>query len=274
VKDAFLTRQWNVSVAAPAVIGRSPPALKVPTPANAPLSVETSHIKKSLVICSTARSGSTWLDALVASTGVMGNPDEYLQPLAMRRISGIPETATLTERFARAVQLGMTENGIFGVKLLHWEMPKLIAVHDPVRAFPNPYFVHLTRRDVLGQAISNARALQTGAWQSFREEQAEPQYSAKMIDESIAHLTTGNAKWLAYFARNGIVPLSLVYEDVVKDPDKAVAAIAQHMQIDGEVRIGSVPAQKLTVQRDGRNEEWRRRFLADYAAVGSSATSE
>ncbi len=273
MQNAFVPRQWTVSLTAAKVADRSRSSL-VPTPAIGPVVIDMSHIRKSLVICSTARSGSSWLDTLVASTGVMGNPDEYFQPLAMERISGIPAAATVTERLARAVQIGTTNNGVFAVKILSWEMPKLMAQQDPVRTFPSPHFVHLTRRDILGQAISNARALQTGAWQSFRKEEVEPQYNASMIDQSIQNLTMGNARWHAYFARNGIEPLSLVYEDVVQDPDKAVTVIAQFMKMDVEVRIGSVPAQKLSIQRDARNEEWRRRFLADYAAADLPASTD
>jgi hypothetical protein len=75
-------------------------------------------------------------------------------------------------------------------------------------------------------------------------------------------LVAFEADWRAFFARTGITPLSLVYEDVVDDPDGTLRRVAAPMDV-------SLPPEpiahvsRLAVQRDETSQAIRARFEAD-----------
>ena len=82
---------------------------------------------------------------------------------------------------------------------------------------------------LLGQALSLVRARQTLQWRSSQDVAGEPTYDALAINNQLGAIAGQEARWRLYFARNGIVPLRLEYEDLVADPQRAVSAIAALM---------------------------------------------
>ena len=116
----------------------------------------------SYVVCSTQRSGSTYLCQLLASTGVAGNPQEYFEATAQtglpphpgffldglpRRAAGVrdddrpgdaPEYSDLTlvgdwgAHLGRTRRLGTTANGVFATKLMWNQLPEVEHYADTV----------------------------------------------------------------------------------------------------------------------------------------------
>jgi trehalose 2-sulfotransferase len=104
--------------------------------------------KRAYIVCSTQRSGSTYLCKLLASTGVAGNPLEYFEARAETGspphpgyfLAGLPRTGAgirdderptdapeysdlravdgWEEHLERTFRLGTTDNGVFGAKLM------------------------------------------------------------------------------------------------------------------------------------------------------------
>jgi LPS sulfotransferase NodH len=73
------------------------------------------------LLCCIERTGSSFLAQTLANTGVAGRPREYFNPAEqdkkfMRNILG---EANMVDGFAKILEAGTTENGVFGVKL-HW----------------------------------------------------------------------------------------------------------------------------------------------------------
>jgi LPS sulfotransferase NodH len=208
------------------------------------------------IICATPRSGSYFLCDLLRSTGVLGRPHEFFCGEAMRR-HGAPDYPDDPDRQIAAVRTyGCSANGIFGVKLL----PSHLAGRSLSRimtGLDGPVPVLLEREDLLGQAISQARAAQLH-WFISND---EPRFDAGLIRDHLDLLVRSNASWRIYFARRGIVPLRLIYEDVVASPQDAVVKIAAAMGLDAPPQ--SDPQRlSMTVQRDAISAEWRERFLA------------
>ena len=109
----------------------------------------------SYVVCSTQRSGSTYLCRLLASTGVAGTPQEYFEARAETGspphpgyfLAGLPRTGAgirddvrptdapeysdlravdgWEEHLARTFRMGTSENGVFGAKLMWNQLPDL-----------------------------------------------------------------------------------------------------------------------------------------------------
>lgn len=126
------------------------------------------------LICSTQRSGSTYLCELLASTGVAGNPQEYFEARAETGLpphpgyflAGLPRTGAgirddlrptdgpdysdlrtvdgWAAHLERTFRLGTTGNGVFGAKLM-WNQVPDIEVH----AAALPEFVGLTGSELL-----------------------------------------------------------------------------------------------------------------------------
>jgi LPS sulfotransferase NodH len=71
-----------------------------------------------------------------------------------------------------------------------------------------------------------------------------------------------SARWRLYFARNGIDPLRLEYEQILADPQGAANAVAAFMGVDPPPPIDPSSID-LTILRDEISAEWRRRFVAE-----------
>lgn len=209
------------------------------------------------VICSEHRTGSTLLCQWLDATGMLGHPAEYFarteDSIAIDR-----DPSKLAGVLAKAT----TPNGVYGIKLFSQQFDVTMKA-DWVRRLPEPYFVYLERRDLLGQAISLVRALQTQQYRSHEDPQASARYDGKAIHLHLRRLAEANARWRLYFARNGIAVLWLVYEDMILDPTPVVSAVATHIGIAAPSGIDPRSVE-VAIQRDGVSEAWRARFIADY----------
>jgi len=111
--------------------------------------------KRAYIVCSTQRSGSTFLCRLLASTGVAGNPQEYFEARAETGspphpgyfLAGLPRTGAgirddirptdapeysdlrsvdgWEEHLERTFRLGTSQDGVFGAKLMWNQLPDL-----------------------------------------------------------------------------------------------------------------------------------------------------
>lgn len=188
------------------------------------------------------------------TTGVLGYPTEYF------RHWDTPEMAS-AERCKIAATKGRTPNGVVAFKLFPEHFDRLQADICLTQWFPDPVWVLLERRDLLGQAISLARAMQDGKWSSTGTATGVAAYSREQIEASLRKIVVGNARWASFFARAGIEPLRFVYEDIDGDFDGVCLAIAARLGLDEPVSpttdVGIRP------QRDVLNDEWRARFVAE-----------
>jgi trehalose 2-sulfotransferase len=244
------------------------------------------------LVCATQRSGSTLLCEALKATQVAGNPLEffegrpdtgippapldYLQGIddayVLGLLAGAPPTpapsysdlrdVTWEQHLERSLRAGRTPNGVFGAKLM-WNQVADIAELSGRPADPLPllqdllaptHWVWVRRRDVLRQAVSLWRALQTQAWRNGSTAERVAVYSRA----AIAHLTTlladQDAAWGAFFAGNGLRPLELIYEEYARDISGAVAQVLKHLGVR-PIPVGSGEA-PIRRQSDSISEEW------------------
>jgi LPS sulfotransferase NodH len=212
------------------------------------------------VICSTRRTGTTYLSQLLRSTGVLGRPHEIFDAGARQIVGLEPHPTDPEAQLASILDFCLTPNGVYGFKVFPEQFDRTASTRWPTR-LPNLRYVYLRRRDLLGQAISQAKAWQTRRWTSLHAPTVEPTFNANLINERLTEIARFHARWDYYFARHGLNPLALWYEDIEADPDAAVAAIAGLMEVDPAPKPDPA-AVVLQVQRDEQTEQWRRRFLA------------
>jgi len=223
---------------------------------------QSGKMMRGYAICTAPRSGSNFLCQLLASTGMLGNPLEYFNGAGRRYFDdpGYPDDPN--EQVRRILSMGTTANGIYAVKVFAHQHDSISGKIRWTEHLPDLRYLFLTRRDLLGQAISWSRASQTGQYRHTQPMTSQPTYDADIIAAFLAKIVIEYARWEAYFARNDIAPLRLTYEDVAAAPSASVDAVANLLALADKPtvdrnRVGVV------VQRDGTTDEWRRRFILE-----------
>lgn len=214
-----------------------------------------------VLLCYTNRSGSNYLAEALHSGGRLNLADELLNAdevaADVRRHGHRSFAAFLASHLRwRAVA------GRIALKaaVLHLEVLGRAGVLDHCRATLR--YVLITRRDLLGQAISAEIAAQTGQWTSNMTVEAAPDrltFSRDRIAAYMAAFAADNAAWDAYFADNGITPARVIYEDLVADPARSIAAVRRALGIAGI----TFDATRVTLRRQAGalNARWRELFL-------------
>lgn len=208
--------------------------------------------RRSLLICTTQRSGSTLLGEAIYFAGGLGCPLEYfhggfrpgfeqrwgatgfrdyLDALYRRRTD--PSGVLAVKLFwrdivdiAREVDSALDE-ALSGAASAGLEPETYRRIFDLLSGlFPDPVFVRLTRQDQLRQAASFAIASMTRSWRRFadsnprRSEDAD--YAFAVMLRSLASVQRENARWTGFFAANGPPRCTLAYEDLQRDYEGTV----------------------------------------------------
>jgi LPS sulfotransferase NodH len=219
-----------------------------------------SPIDRGYAICTTPRSGSNFLCSILTSTGVLGRPREYFNGVSMaRRNEGYPQDPE--GQFGAILERGATPNGVYGVKVFPFQFDRAKETRWAQR-LPSLRFISLTRLDVLGQAVSYARATQTKVWSVHDAPQGEPAYDFQTINNTMIRLLQMRMRWSYFFGRHETPVLHLTYEHVVQHPREATAAVAAFMGL-GEPAKFDPTWVDIVRQSDALNDEWRARFLAE-----------
>jgi LPS sulfotransferase NodH len=227
------------------------------------------------LLCGTPRTGSTLLCSLLASTGVAGRPESYFREpdeaewAARFRVPIDSNGAFNYRQFVNgAVRAGSTANGIFGARVMWGTLSRVVEGsrrsprQSDLEVLREPFgpmlFVHLQRRDRVAQAVSWARAEQTGYWQQGDVASVDPHFDATHIEVLTRTIADHNAAWTAWFAQENVRPHVVTYEDLVANPRATVRGILEHLAV--EPPSGWEPASQHVPQADEVNQQWVRRY--------------
>lgn len=218
--------------------------------------------RRGYIICTEPRSGSSFLCQLLQSTDSLGYPREYIAHPAHWQRQGEPDyPRDLAGQIGMVLSRGATPNGVYAVKLFGW-MYDAVSGTDWQARLPGLHFIHLEREDLLGQAISDWRATQTGQFSSNRAPAGKAEYDRRAIARRIAVFAHHQARWRRWFARNDIRPLRLTYEGVAADPQAAVDRVATLIGVNEPVPV-DFSRVSLRRQSDEMSAQWRARFVAE-----------
>ena len=208
----------------------------------------------SYLICATPRSGSTLLCGLLESSGVAGHPASYFNREGLNgyaddwRIAR-PRDGQIDEAFVRAaLTAGKTSNGVFGGRIMAETLPELISGLAAAASRPavtdvdllsaqlgRLRFVHLRRRDVVAQAVSWAKSLQTHFWhpgEAVAPGGQDPHYDEELIGRLVATIERSEADWTVWFAAHSIVPCEVTYEELAADPPRTAQEVLDYLGLD------------------------------------------
>jgi LPS sulfotransferase NodH len=114
----------------------------------------------SYLIFFTARSGSSWLASRLRSTGLMGDPDEWLNPDFWELNRARFKARSVSEYILSLRSECCTSNGVFGCQLSGGQLKMWgPAVLDYLRPISRSFC--LFRRDIVAQAVSLYSAVTT-----------------------------------------------------------------------------------------------------------------
>jgi trehalose 2-sulfotransferase len=216
---------------------------------------------------------------LLESSRVAGRPASYFNRRGLHdyadnwRIAR-PRDGRIDEAYVRAaLAAGRTSNGVFGGRIMAETLPELIgdlaassgsAVTDVEllsAQFGRLRFVHLRRCDVVAQAVSWAKALQTHYWHPGEAVQPggqPPHYDEELIGRLVAAIDKFEADWTLWFAAHSIVPYQVCYEELAADPLRTAHEVLDYLGL----RVP--PGRQLVIghrqQADQVNADWAARF--------------
>lgn len=235
----------------------------------------------SLMLATTPRSGSTYCAIKLWQTGCLGAPLEYLNfrttGWLCRRLGfsvgedRFLESSDVLPYWKKIQALRTSRNGAFSLKMFPAIYREIAQRYPQLLArLGTTHVVYLYRDDLVGQAISYARAQQSGAWFADASESSGPSYDFALIEKCRSSILGQQLFWKNLFAKTSTRPFMLKYEDVLASPASAVQGLRD------ELGIPSVDCEPLDVpevrpQADEVSQAWRARFLEEERQQGSGA---
>ena len=263
-----------------------------------------SRAPESYLVLATQRSGSTLLVESLRATGIAGNPEEFFECLPttgmppqprewfagvdeesiLRLLDpldpGTPDTATPVAWRERIRGRGRTPNGVWGGKIMWNQTPLLVAraaglpdrsgnglraaIRDVICS--EPVYVHVYRPDVVSQAVSFWRAVQTQVWQgpADPDRDARAAYHGGAIAHIVKNLRCQENSWRAWFAEEGITPIDIAYPVLWRNLTAIVATVLEALGLDPKL----APPPVTERQADDRSDEWVDRYRQEAPLLG------
>lgn len=239
-----------------------------------PLPTRPVPATSSYFLCGVPRSGTWLLAGLLESTGVAGHPHEYFwrdTEAANRRAWGV---SSFSEYVSRVKEVGTSADGVFGAKVMWGSLPGLV---EELRAlsptagigdrelvelfFPRPRFVHVWRENVAAQAVSWAKAIQTGRWHHWDPPAADvrPRFDFTEVDALVHEVEEHDAAWRRWFSENEVDAFRVRYEDLVEDMDTVTRELLSFLEVAVPPDLAVSP--RTANAADALNEDWIARYL-------------
>lgn len=206
-------------------------------------------------ICSTQRSGSSYLCHLLRQAKCFGRPGEIFgKPDHFRKFSqkhGLDE-ADVPAVVEKLKAEWSTANGVCGFKLHYHQFEWLLSKDSLARLFPQLRFIFIDRADVLEQAVSLMRARMTGVWSTDHQpdNKHELQFDEKLFFECLNALIDEKVKWSVFFQSCEVDVLKVKYEVLEEQPVEEVGRISDFLGVDCNLALIDSSNVAIKKQRD------------------------
>lgn len=239
---------------------------------------------KSIVICSTQRSGSSFFCMTIKQQNQLGKPTENL--LYFERSEGklnffYKELKNMSFDDALRVLLEHTStpNGISSMKVMMSTLDVILKTNNEnilsskqtlnsfKKHYADPSFIFFTRKNKVKQAISHAYLRKTKTAHARTEEEAirlkKLKQSINLTMNDLAtelnYLLKEELKWKLFFLSNNIVPKVVYFENFLEDKSEVLSAIAKFSNIMFcEYKRYSEPLKKIS---DGSQKKLEIEFV-------------
>lgn len=243
-----------------------------------PCSGEPQAGLKSVILCMTPRSGSSYIGSALGMNKI-GRFGEHFRVVGGSLEKAVEESGAKSyEDFVRSRIDAFKVRDFFGAKADWMQFAPIYHFGAYDRYFKDARYIYLTRTDILMQAISRYIGTQTGYFHSVNTDREgtrkdEVPFDFDELWRHVDHLIDMQAAWEHFFASEGIAPLRITYEEIDADPTDVLKRISAFIDFPLPDPIVIDTAYKKV--RNERNEkmkamaieEVRRRRLSTTPAV-------
>ena len=214
------------------------------------------------VVAATPRSGSTFLCNELWRTGALGAPMEYFSfhRVMIAMIKRL-QVDTFREYQEELLRLRTSPNGVFGFKA-HFDQWEFFRIAGEFGRPVNLRFILIERRDIVAQAVSFSRALQTDRWGSNMVERKAKAYDFDHILDAMRELHRQLEGWRGWFPEQRITPLRVTYESLVTNPTDVIAGILSAFDKTADPGQGKSAPSTAPIA-DQTSREWIERFTKE-----------
>ena len=221
-------------------------------------------IHSKVLFLSVPRSGSTYLCDVVSQLGLIGQPEEWLNPAYIvelpPQIIDVKNTDSIFQFFDFIMKKSASPNGIFSLNL-HlssyewwlrngWNWIELID-------FDLIYFIY--RKDKYAQAYSYAIAHSKNEWRRTKQIVEVENVDDIQFHNILQFLTTILNLEHSYEQNlQQLVRREFAYEDFSSNIEETIHSIGKDLQVD----ISNIPKSNLQIQRKGYTQEQLVQFRA------------
>ncbi len=232
--------------------------------------------RRCYAVCAVARSGSNLLTDGLHATRKAGRPNQFFCDLF---------EATYAEKYRLdperdyagyvrgIIEATVTSNEVFGFKLMGWYLNSFVTklrhteafgsgseLELLATAFPRLQLIRIQRRNKLCQAISKARAYQSGQWK-VRENEVpvnDSQFDVALIDRCLVEIRREEEAWTQFFQRSNAEALTIDYEELSQNYESTIRSALAFLRIGMPRHTLLAPA--TIKQSDETSAEWERRY--------------
>jgi LPS sulfotransferase NodH len=216
------------------------------------------------VVFNMPRSGSTWFTELAMGARTLGTPQEwfnvdFIEGDTSHLDCAPPKARKIAEINAYLQAICDEGTGAAGLQLSYYQalaLRDLLSADLPVKAI---HWFYLRRRDILEQAISFYKSIQTGLWHSYQlsdpgQRAPEFRFAPDECREQLHRLIRMEADFEDLMRLCDIRPNRMYYEDLLQDP---LAALQAFGQVIGRPAPSRLPSTRLKVLRDDQTRDWK-----------------
>jgi LPS sulfotransferase NodH len=164
-------------------------------------------------------------------------PPGWKDRLLLRHRRGPAAELAFLRKYLSFLLTRRCQGGIFAAKVHFRDYRRTL--DNPVgdELLKDTLFIQLYREDILKQAVSEHFGQLTGQWGIDDSVTTTPASNPNFldpgaVDRALNDLADQDRGWRVVFARRGVVPLSISYEQLCKDPFSFVEVIARRVGVD------------------------------------------
>jgi LPS sulfotransferase NodH len=130
----------------------------------------------------------------------------------------------------------------------------------------DPLLIHVFRPDVVSQAVSFWRAVQTRVWRGRPDpgRDARAEYHAGAIAHVVTMLRAQEEGWRTWFEEENVTPMEVPYPVLWRNLTEVVAEVLEKIGQDPHL----APTPVLERQADQRSDDWVDRYRLDAEKEG------
>ena len=207
-------------------------------------------------------------------------PHAWKDRLLFRRRRARAAERAFLRKYLRFLLARRCQGGVFAAKAHFRDFRRTLNNSIGNALLENTLFIQLYREDILKQAVSEHFGQLTGRWGIDHSVTTTPSanpnfFDPEAVDRAVNDLADQDRGWRVFFARRGVVPVSISYERLCEDPFSFLEAIARRIGIDPfklrRCYSETVPPPVSDPALPSKDEV-ARRYLAAIASLRSGAS--